>query len=149
MVTCTPSERAALCRPTTRSFVGGLKRSKWRKQDMRDEAPAAPSSEVGSLYKKQDLSLKQGETIKCASCNFCFHDVVLLSSPPSCEALISIAQEQAAYMLSVMIYATMLSACPACRINMKRPTGEKSGGSMRAASCQVYLGNSARKTVQP
>ena len=38
------------------------------KQDMRDEAPAAPSSEVGSLYKKQDLSLKQGETIKCASC---------------------------------------------------------------------------------
>jgi len=35
------------------------------KQDVRDEAPAASSSsEAASLYKKQDLSLKQGETLK-------------------------------------------------------------------------------------
>ncbi|CAL5219639.1 g1515 [Coccomyxa viridis] len=34
------------------------------KQDVRNEAPAAPCSEVASLYKKQDLSLKQGETLK-------------------------------------------------------------------------------------
>ena len=39
------------------------------KQDVRNEAPAAPGSEVASLYKKQDLSLKQGETLKCVSCN--------------------------------------------------------------------------------
>ena len=41
------------------------------KQDARDEAPnASSSSEVASLYKKQDLSLKQGETLKCALCPF-------------------------------------------------------------------------------
>ena len=36
------------------------------KQDVRDEVPAAASSssEAASLYKKQDLSLKQGETLK-------------------------------------------------------------------------------------
>ena len=39
------------------------------KQDVRSEAPAAPNSEVASLYKKQDLSLKQGETLKCVSCH--------------------------------------------------------------------------------
>jgi hypothetical protein len=35
------------------------------KHDSKQEAPAASSSEAASLYKKQDLSLKQGETLKC------------------------------------------------------------------------------------
>lgn len=36
------------------------------KEDFRDASPAAASnSEAASLYKKQDLSLKQGETLKC------------------------------------------------------------------------------------
>ncbi|CAK0762272.1 hypothetical protein CVIRNUC_002940 [Coccomyxa viridis] len=34
------------------------------REDVRDAAPAASSSEAASLYKKQDLSLKQGETLK-------------------------------------------------------------------------------------
>ena len=36
------------------------------REDTRDATPAASSSEAASLYKKQDLSLKQGETLKCA-----------------------------------------------------------------------------------
>ena len=42
------------------------------REDIRDAAPAASTSEAASLYKKQDLSLKQGETLKCAISKGCF-----------------------------------------------------------------------------
>ena len=59
------------------------------KQDLRIEAPAAPSSEVASLYKKQDLRLKQGETLKCASLKLSAIAWSCSASPLSCEALMT------------------------------------------------------------
>ena len=102
------------------------------KHDSKQEAPDASSSEAASLYKKQDLSLKQGETLKCGcSCPmassvppvWCPHVCCLCYS---CSCLVMC-------MRGVRMSAALLCHCSYssahCRINMKRTSGDKSGAS--------------------